>query len=141
MKELTITVKDFAELFADADKMVALREIDEHGRETGRKVVCKVVSASMYIGGKEVKGKEVKKADDGLMIRPGYYNPDSAYEPRKVIKAWGLDWNLGTALKYIERRGNKQGETTLKDLKKALTYIHFAVEDEEERLASEKGDK
>lgn len=139
MKELTITAKDFAELFADADKMVALREIDEHGRETGRKVVCKVVSASKSVGGKEVK--EVKKADDGLMIRPGYYNPDSAYEPRKVIKAWGLDWNLGTALKYIERRGNKQGETTLKDLKKALTYIHFAVEDEEERLASEKGDK
>lgn len=115
MKELTITAKDFAELFADADKMVALREIDEHGRETGRKVVCKVVSASKSIG-----GKEVKKADDGLMIRPGYYNPDSAYEPRKVIKAWGLDWNLGTALKYIERRGNKQGETTLKDLKKHL---------------------
>ena len=27
MKELTITAKDFAELFADADKMVALREI------------------------------------------------------------------------------------------------------------------
>lgn len=136
MKELTITAKDFAELFADADKMVALREIDDHGRETGRKVVCKVVYASKSIG-----GKEVKKADDGLMIRPGYYNPDSVYEPRKVIKAWGLDWNLGTALKYIERSGNKQGETTLKDLKKALTYIHFAVEDEEERLASEKGDK
>ena len=52
MKELTIKAKDFAELFADADKMVALREIDEHGRETGRKVVCKVVSASKSIGGK-----------------------------------------------------------------------------------------
>lgn len=136
MKELTVAAKDFAEIFSDPDKMVALREIDEHGRETGRKVVCKVVTASKSIG-----GKEIKKADNGLMIRPDYYNPDSAYEPRKVIKAWGLDWNLGTALKYIERRGNKQGETTLKDLKKALTYIHFAVEDEEERLASEKGDK
>ena len=32
MKELTITAKDFAELFADADKMVDLREIDEHGK-------------------------------------------------------------------------------------------------------------
>ena len=136
MKELTIAAKDFAELFADADKMVDLREIDEHGRETGRKVVCKVISASKSIG-----GKEVKQTDNSLTVRPDYYNPDSAYEPRKVIKAWGLDWNLGTALKYIERRGNKQGETTLKDLKKALTYIHFAVEDEEERLASEKGDK
>lgn len=132
MKELTITAKDFAELFSDADKMLTLREVD-NGRETGRKLVCKVVTASKSIG-----GKEVKKADNGLLIRPDYYNPNSAYEPRKVIKAWGLDWNLGTALKYIERRGHKQGETTLKDLKKALTYIHFAVEDEEERLASEK---
>lgn len=132
MKELAITAKDFAELFSDADKMLTLREVD-NGRETGRKMVCRVVSASKSIG-----SKEVKKADDGLMIRPSYYNPDSAYEPRKVIKAWGLDWNLGTALKYIERRGHKQGETTLKDLKKALTYIHFAVEDEEERIASEK---
>ena len=127
MKELTITAKDFAELFSDADKMVDLREIDEHGRETGRKVVCKVVSASKSIG-----GKEVKKADDGLMIRPGYYNPDSAYEPRKVIKAWGLDWNLGNALKYIARCGKKANNSKLIDLEKAMTYIGFEIEDDNE---------
>ena len=127
MKELTITDKDFAELFADADKMVALREIDEHGRETGRKVVCKVVSASKSIG-----GKEVKKADDGLPIRPDYYNPDSAYEPRKVIKAWGLDWNLGNALKYIARCGKKANNSKLIDLEKAMTYIGFEIEDDNE---------
>ena len=127
MKELTIVTKDFAELFADADKMVALREIDEHGRETGRKVVCKVVSASKSIG-----GKEVKKADDGLMIRPCYYNPDSAYEPRKVIKAWGLDWNLGNALKYIARCGKKANNSKLIDLEKAMTYIGFEIEDDNE---------
>ena len=127
MKELTITAKDFAELFADADKMVALREIDEHGRETGRKVVCKVVSASKSIG-----GKEVKKADNGLMIRPDYYNPDSAYEPRKVIKDWGLDWNLGNALKYIARCGKKANNSKLIDLEKAMTYIGFEIEDDNE---------
>ena len=127
MKELTITAKDFAEFFADADKMVALREIDEHGRETGRKVVCKVVSASKSIG-----GKEVKKAGDGLMIRPEYYNPDSAYEPRKVIKAWGLDWNLGNALKYIARCGKKANNSKLIDLEKAMTYIGFEIEDDNE---------
>ena len=127
MKELTITAKDFAELFADADKMVALREIDEHGRETGRKVVCKVVTASKSIG-----GKEVKKADNGLMIRPDYYNPDSAYEPRKVIKAWGLDWNLGNALKYIARCGKKANNSKLIDLEKAMTYIGFEIEDDNE---------
>ena len=127
MKELTITDKDFAELFSDADKMVALREIDEHGRETGRKVVCKVISASKSIG-----GKEVKKADDGLMIRPDYYNPDSAYEPRKVIKAWGLDWNLGNALKYIARCGKKANNSKLIDLEKAMTYFGFEIEDDNE---------
>ena len=127
MKELTITAKDFAELFSDADKMVDLREIDEHGRETGRKVVCKVVSASKSIG-----GKEVKKADDCMMIRPGYYNPDSAYEPRKVIKAWGLDWNLGNAVKYIARCGKKANNSKLIDLEKAMTYIGFEIEDDNE---------
>ena len=127
MKELTITAKDFAELFADADKMVALREIDEHGRETGKKVVCKVVTASKSIG-----GKEVKKADNGLLIRPDYYNPDSSYEPRKVIKAWGLDWNLGNALKYIARCGKKANNSKLIDLEKAMTYIGFEIEDDNE---------
>ena len=127
MKELTITAKDFDELFADADKIVALREIDEHGRETGRKVVCKVVSASKSIG-----GKEVKKADNGLLIRPDYYSPDSSYEPRKVIKAWGLDWNLGNALKYIARCGKKANNSKLIDLEKAMTYIGFEIEDDNE---------
>ena len=127
MKELTITAKDFAEIFADADKMVALCEIDEHGRETGRKVVCRIVSASKGIG-----GKEVKKADNGLLIRPDYYNPDSAYEPRKVIKAWGLDWNLGNALKYIARCGKKANNSKLIDLEKAMTYIGFEIEDDNE---------
>ena len=127
MKELTITAKDFAELFADADKMVDLREIDEHGRETGRKVVCKVISASKSIG-----GKEVKQTDNSLTVRPDYYNPDSDYEPRKVIKAWGLDWNLGNALKYIARCGKKANNSKLIDLEKAITYIGFEIEDDNE---------
>ena len=127
MKELTITAKDFAELFADADKMVDLREIDEHGRETGRKVVCKVISASKSIG-----GKEVKQTDNSLTVRPDYYSPDSDYEPRKVIKAWGLDWNLGNALKYIARCGKKANNSKLIDLEKAMTYIGFEIEDDNE---------
>ena len=127
MKELTITAKDFAELFSDADKMVDLREIDEHGRETGRKVVCKVISASKSIG-----GKEVKQTDNSLTVRPDYYNPDSDYEPRKVIKAWGLDWNLGNALKYIARCGKKANNSKLIDLEKAMTYIGFEIEDDNE---------
>lgn len=128
MKELTITVKDFAELFTDPDKMVTLREV-ENGRETGRKIACKVVSAS---ASKSICGKEVKKDNGGLLIRPDYYNPNSSYEPRKVIKAWGLDWNLGNALKYIARCGKKANNSKLIDLEKAMTYIGFEIEDDNE---------
>ena len=129
MKEFTVTAKDFAELLASTDKTVAavaLCEVD-NGKATGRKVVCRIVSASKGIG-----GKEVKQTDNSLTVRPDYYNPDSAYEPRKVIKDWGLDWNLGNALKYIARCGKKANNSKLIDLEKAMTYIGFEIEDDNE---------
>lgn len=64
------------------------------------------------------------------MIRPKYYNPDSVYEPRKVIKAWGADFNIGSALKYIARAGHKT-KSPLEDLQKAITYLQFAIEEYE----------
>lgn len=127
MKEFTVTVNDFMELCADPDKIVTLREVDDNGRETGLKAVCKVVSVSKPMG-----GKEVKPANNSLTVRPDYYNPDSVYEPRKVIKAWGLDWNLGNALKYIARCGKKANNSKLIDLEKAMTYIGFEIEDDNE---------
>ena len=135
--KVMLTKEEFEKLIKAEPEFISICEYAD-GKETGRKFGFKLVSASKSIGGKKIPENSAKNP---LFVRPEYYNTDTPYEPRKVIKAWGLDWNLGTALKYIERRGNKQGETTLKDLKKALTYIHFAVEDEEERLASEKGDK
>lgn len=38
-------------------------------------------------------------------------NPDhycfSKYEPKDVIREWGLNFNLGSAVKYIARAGRK----------------------------------
>lgn len=134
---LALNEEEFSKVMEAGSYGVALIEYVD-GKPTGKKAVFKPVTISKSIEANKTKPKQ----NDKDYIRPDYYGGEAnIYEPRKVIKAWGLDWNLGTALKYIERRGNKQGETTLKDLKKALTYIHFAVEDEEERLASEKGDK
>ena len=42
-------------------------------------------------------------------IKPDYYKTDSIYEPWKIIDAYGLDFYLGNALKYLLRAGNKAG--------------------------------
>ena len=68
------------------------------------------------------------------LTRPEYYDPNSPYEARKVIKAWDLGFNLGTGLKYIQRAGKKQydgltlEESKVEDLKKIITYATFELE-------------
>jgi hypothetical protein len=52
---------------------------------------------------------------------PQHYGGDTAYEAIKVIEAWGLDFCLGNAVKYICRAGKKGAE--LEDLRKAAWYI------------------
>lgn len=63
--------------------------------------------------------------------RPAYYRVGSAYEPRKVIKAWGLGFNLGMVLKYICRHGKKPGATAKLDLQKCIEYLQFELEEME----------
>lgn len=55
--------------------------------------------------------------------RPQHYvdGVDPAYEPIKVIEAWGLGFHLGNTVKYIRRAG-KKGDR-LEDLKKARWYL------------------
>lgn len=64
-----------------------------------------------------------------------YKGKDDPYECIKVIEAWGLekDFNLGTALRYLCRQGDKvignHDEVTaaIEDLKKAEWYIHRRI--------------
>lgn len=63
----------------------------------------------------------------------------SKYEPRKVIREWGLNFNLGNTLKYIVRAGRKTDNTKLEDLLKAREYLDFeieAIQEEEADLKS-----
>lgn len=134
---IALSEEEFSKALAAGADGIALFEYKD-GKPTGKKAVFKPVTISKSIEANKAKPKQ----NDKDYIRPDYYGGEAdIYEPRKVIRAWGLDWNLGTAIKYIERLGNKPGETKLKDLKKALTYVHFAIEDEEARLAAEKRDK
>ena len=47
-------------------------------------------------------------------------------QPRDVIAAWGLNFNRGSALKYIARAGNKGDE--VEDLEKAIECLRHEVE-------------
>ena len=64
-----------------------------------------------------------------LKTRPSHYKVGSGkHEPYKVIRDWGLNFNLGNAVKYISRAGAKAGETAVDDLQKAIQYIKFEIE-------------
>ena len=55
------------------------------------------------------------------------------YEPKDVIRDWGLNFNLGSAVKYISRAGRK--DDIIQDLKKAKQFLEFEIEAlENERL-------
>lgn len=50
----------------------------------------------------------------------------SQYEPKDVIRAWGLNFNLGSAVKYIARAGRK--DDILQDIRKAQQFLQFEIE-------------
>lgn len=61
---------------------------------------------------------------------PSHYVDGRKYEPKDVIRDWGLNFNLGSAVKYISRAGRK-GDM-LEDLQKAKQFLEFEIEAVEE---------
>ena len=59
---------------------------------------------------------------------PSHYTR-GGIETIDAIEAWGLDYHLGNAVKYISRAGHKDNE--LQDLKKARWYLDRAIEKRE----------
>jgi hypothetical protein len=62
-------------------------------------------------------------------IQPDYYRRYGAYEPIKVVRAWGLGYELGTVLKYISRAGKKDSTKEIEDLEKAAQFLQFKIEE------------
>lgn len=58
-------------------------------------------------------------------INPEHYNRLNP-QPKGVIRAWGLNFNLGSAVKYISRAGHK--DDIVQDLKKAQEFIQFEID-------------
>lgn len=55
-------------------------------------------------------------------INPEHYNRLNP-QPKDVIRAWGLNFNLGSAVKYISRAGHK--DDIVQDLKKAQESTRY----------------
>lgn len=73
----------------------------------------------------ELPSKEETPFD--AVSHPSHYTEGRKYEPRKVIADWGLNFNLGNAVKYISRAGRKGDK--IEDLRKAIQYIEFEIEE------------
>lgn len=58
-------------------------------------------------------------------INPDHYNRLNP-QPKDVIRAWGLNFNLGSAVKYISRAGHK--DDIVQDLEKAREFLNFEME-------------
>ena len=81
---------------------------------------------------KQIKSESEQKESeqDSAVHKPKHYNY-SKYEPRKVIREWDLNCNLGSAVKYIARAGRK--DDIVQDLKKAIEFLSFEIEYLEEK--------
>jgi Protein of unknwon function (DUF3310) len=78
-----------------------------------------------------------KAAAHDAVNHPSHYMP-GPYEVYKVLLAWGSSWPIGSAIKYLARAGKKDPTKTVEDLRKAIKFIEFAIEDVEAR--SRRGD-
>ncbi len=67
-------------------------------------------------------------ADDRVNHPSHYGGGDNPYEAIKIIEAWGLNFSLGNAVKYIIRAGQKEGADEVEDLRKAKWYVNRELE-------------
>jgi hypothetical protein len=56
-------------------------------------------------------------------VNPKHYAELGEYSALHVSEKWGLNYLLGTAIKYIQRAGKKPDTPAIVDLKKARWYI------------------
>lgn len=66
-----------------------------------------------------------------MVVNPAHYTEGRLFEPVDVIEDWGLDYQMGNALKYISRAGRKG--SLIADLQKAIFYLERRISIEIER--------
>lgn len=92
-------------------------------RNSGKECAC-FTSFLMSKTKNEPKSTQPNQAD--IISHPSHYVDGRKFEPKDVIRDWNLNFNLGSAVKYISRAGRK--DDIIQDLKKAKQFIDFEIE-------------
>lgn len=61
-------------------------------------------------------------------VRDPIHYAQFKYEPWDVIKDWGLDFDLGSVVKYVSRAGKKPDNSKEQDLRKAMEFLKHAID-------------
>ncbi|WP_139933816.1 DUF3310 domain-containing protein [Listeria monocytogenes] len=69
-------------------------------------------------------GEDDTKKDD--IYHPNHYT-SGGIEPIQYIQSHNMNYEKGNVIKYITRAGKKEGESEIKDLKKAQNYIQLLI--------------
>ncbi|MBC1498589.1 DUF3310 domain-containing protein [Listeria welshimeri] len=64
--------------------------------------------------------------------QPSHYT-SGGIEPIQYIQSHNMNYEKGNVIKYITRAGKKEGESEIKDLKKAQNYIQLLITKLEEK--------
>lgn len=77
---------------------------------------------------KSINSIDVSKIGPTLnrVKRPAHYAEGRQYEPKDVIRDWGLNFNVGSAVKYCSRLDRKDDD--IEQLDKAITFLQFERE-------------
>lgn len=91
---------------------------------------CKVVHPSSRGGAAPVpcSCNDFMSPKAETVDHPSHYGGDTTYEHIKVVHAWGLNYELGNATKYICRAGKKDQSKAVEDLEKAAWYLRAEIE-------------
>lgn len=118
--------KDFHDAFTASIRSAYLDARRDLGITASTQELAEYMSDKlMDVSSKSVTGNNSDKGD--AINHPSHYN-HGTIEAIDVIEDWGLDFSLGSAVKYICRAGYKDGETASKDLSKALWYVQREID-------------
>ena len=77
------------------------------------------------------------KEDDDAKVNPRHYSDWGLYSGIVIIRRWNeirgkmgfvpVSFNVGNAIKYIQRAGTNPGESEIVDLKKAVWYLNNRI--------------
>lgn len=111
-------------LIGDNESIACMGEHGFHNVPVKYSDKCDDNRITLYIP-KNLSEPKLKDIPDNNPIQPNHYtrlNP----QPKNVIRDWGLNFNLGSAVKYISRAGHK--DDIIQDLKKAQEFIQFEID-------------